>query len=83
MTVKHGTVAIDVSRKFTEVRDRMVVSTLKGPDVKDNLGMMSKSNYAAREICEVISILQAYPHESVHSQVHYKLNVREADYKIL
>ena len=38
-----------------------------------NLCIMSKTNAAARAICEVMSLLQPYPQEPTHSQEHYKL----------
>ena len=52
-------------------------------DVKDYLCMMSKTNAVDMEICVVMSILQLYLPEPIHSQGHYKLNVRKADYKLL
>ena len=37
------------------------------PDEQDKLGMMSTAHDAAMAICEVMSIPQPYPHETIHS----------------
>ena len=33
--------------------------------------------------CQVNSTLQPYPHEHIHSEGHYILSVRQADYKLI
>ena len=50
--------------------------------MKGNLGMTSKTNAAAMAICEVMSFLQPYPLEAIHSQGHDKLHVRKVNYKL-
>ena len=42
------------------------------PDVKGNLGMMSKHNDMATAICEVMSILQPYTQEPIACSYQYE-----------
>ena len=74
----------EIILKLTKMRDRTVAIDIKGqdnhPEVKDSLGMMSNTNSAPME---VISVLLLYPHAPIHSQGHYQLHVKKADYKHL
>ena len=45
---------------------------IAAPDVKGNLGMMSKHNDMATAICQVMSILQPYTQEPIACSYQYE-----------